>query len=146
MVDVSVPQVVEQLFVVPKTSSQTESCSVPWSRFLAVPVPRMIEQFVEVPKVVSQDRIQQRTLEQISDTPDLQVVEELVDLHPFPQDGVQHRFAELIFETLAVSLAEVFTHFSQERAPQRHVKQIIETGPCISLTQEIKEVPKFKRE
>ena len=83
VVDVSVPQVVEQLFVVPKISNQTESCSVPWNRFLAVPVPRMIEQFVEVPKTVSQDRIQQRTLEQNSDKPVLQVVEELAGLHSF---------------------------------------------------------------
>ena len=82
-VDVSVPQVVEQLFVVTKISCQTESCRVPWSRFLAVPVPRMIEQFVEVPKVVSQDRIQQRTLEQFCDTPVPQVVEELEGLHSF---------------------------------------------------------------
>ena len=69
MVDV----VVEQLFVVPKISSQTESCTVPWNRFLAVPVPRMIEQLVEVAKFVSQDRIQQRNLEQICDTPAPQV-------------------------------------------------------------------------
>ena len=74
VVDVSVPQVVEQLFVVPKISSQTESCSVQWNRFLAVPVPRMIEQFVEVPKFVSQGRIQQRTPKQISDTLVPQVV------------------------------------------------------------------------
>ena len=83
VVDVSVPQVIEQLFVVPKISSQTESCGVPWNRFLAVPVPRMIEQLVEVPKFVSQERIQQRTLEQIFDTPVPQVVEELVGLHSF---------------------------------------------------------------
>ena len=66
VVDVSVSQVVEQLFVVPKISSQTEFCSVLSNRFLAVPVPHMIEQCVEVPKFVSQDRIQHRTLEQIS--------------------------------------------------------------------------------
>ena len=75
MVDVSVPHVVEQLFVAPKIST-----------FLAVPVPRMTEQLVEVPKFVSQDRIQQRTLDKISDTP-VPVVEELVGLHSFPQDG-----------------------------------------------------------
>ena len=84
MVDVSVPQVVEQLFFVPKISSQTGFCSVLSNRFLAVPVPRMIEQFVEVPKTVSQDRIQHRTLEQISDTPVPKVEEELVGLHSFP--------------------------------------------------------------
>ena len=73
VVDVSVPQVVEQLFVVPKTSSQIDSCSVPWNRFLAVLVTRIVEQLVEVPKFVFQDRIQRR-VEQISDTPVPQVV------------------------------------------------------------------------
>ena len=144
VVDVSIPQVVEQLFVVLKISSQTESCTVLSNRFLAVPVPRMIEQFVEMPKVVSQDRIQQRTLEQISDTPVPQVVEELVGLLLFSPDGVQHRSVELIFETLAMSLAEVFTRFSQDRAQQHHVEQIIETASRISLTEEMKEVPKIK--
>ena len=52
MVDVSVSQVVEQLFVVPKISSQTETCIVPWNRFLAVPVTLVVEQLVEVPKFV----------------------------------------------------------------------------------------------
>ena len=79
VVDVSFPQVVEQFFVVPKISCQTESCSAPWNRFLAVLVTLIVEQLVEVPKFVSQDRIQQRTLEQISDTPVPQV-EELVGL------------------------------------------------------------------
>ena len=69
VVDVSVPQVVEQLFVVPKISSQTESCNVRWNTVLAVPVTLVAEQLVEVSKFVFQDRIQQRTLEQISDTP-----------------------------------------------------------------------------
>ena len=36
VVDVSVPQVVEQPFVVPKISSHTEPCSVPWNSFLGV--------------------------------------------------------------------------------------------------------------
>ena len=67
MVDVSVPQVVDQLFVVPKISSQTESCSVPWNRFLAVPATVVVKQLVGVPKFVFQDRMQQRTLERISD-------------------------------------------------------------------------------
>ena len=58
MVDVSVPQVVEQLLVVPKISSQTESCNVRWNRFLPVPVPLIEEHLVEVPKFVSPDRIQ----------------------------------------------------------------------------------------
>ena len=86
VVDVSIPQVVEQLFVVPKISSQTESCSVP--------VTLIAEQLVEVPKFVSQDRIQQRTLQQISDTPVPQVMEKLVEVFTHSShDGLQQRFA-----------------------------------------------------
>ena len=47
VVGVSVPPVVEQLFVVPKILSQTESCSVPWNRFLAVPLTLFVEQLVK---------------------------------------------------------------------------------------------------
>ena len=83
----------------PKISSQTESCSVPGNRFLAVPATLIVEQLVEVPKTVSQDRIQQRTLQQIPDTPGPQVVEELVEVFThFSQDAHQQRFAEQIFE------------------------------------------------
>ena len=74
------PQAVEQLFVVPKISSQTESCNAPWTRFLAVPVTLIEEKLVDVPQIVSTDRIQQRTLEQISDIPVPRVVEELVEV------------------------------------------------------------------
>ena len=48
------------------SQAKTESCSAPWSRFLAALV---VEQLAEVLTNVFQDRIQQRTLEQISDNP-----------------------------------------------------------------------------
>ena len=107
----------------------------------------MKEQLLEVLKFVSQDRIQQRTRERISDTHVPQLVEELVGLHSFPPGwgSTQHRFVELIFETLAISLGEVFTRFFQDRAQQHHVEQNIETASRISVTEEIKEVPKIKR-
>ena len=87
-----------RLFNVPKISSQTESCSVQWTRFLAVPVPRMIEQFVGS----AEDRFSRQN--PAADSP--------TDLWPqfrrkwrnswvfahFSQDGVQQRFAEQIFK------------------------------------------------
>ena len=122
VVDVTVPQVVEQLFVVPKIPSETEFCSAAWNRFLAVPVP-VIEQFVDVSKFVFQDRIQ-RTLEQISDTPVPQVVEELVEVFThFHQDGVQQRFAEQIFEIPAISLDEKIS----EKVANTHVQHVMNT-------------------
>ena len=59
------------------SQAKTESCSAPWSRFLATLI---VEQLVEVPTNVFQDRIQQRTLEQISNNPVPQVVEELAEV------------------------------------------------------------------
>ena len=79
---------------------------MPWNRFLAVPVALIVEQLVEVSKFVSQDRIQQWTLEQISDIRVL--VEELVEVFThFSQDWVQHRCAEQIFEIPAISPTEI---------------------------------------
>ena len=71
------------------SQAKTESCSAPWSRFLATLI---VEQLAAVPTNVLQDRIKQRTLEQISDT-------------PVPQ--------------VEVVLVEVFTHFSTNRVQQR---------------------------
>ena len=64
------------------------------------------EQLAEVPTNVFQDRIQQRTLEQISGTLVPQVVVVLVEVFThFSRDRVQQRSGELIFHTLAISLA-----------------------------------------
>ena len=53
---------------------------------------------------VIQDRIQQRSLEQISDTPVPHVMEELVEVFTvFSQDRDQQRFAEQIFASPAIS-------------------------------------------
>ena len=83
--------------------AKTESCNAPWSRFLATLI---AEQLAEVPTNVFEDRIQQRTLEQISDTPVPQVVVVLVEVFThFSRNRVQQRFGELIFHTLAISLA-----------------------------------------
>ena len=86
------PVLLEGKHGLPKGSSPflTGSCSV-----------LIVEQLVEVPTNVFQDRIQQRTLEQISDTPVPQVVVVLVEVFThFSRDRVQQRFAELIFQIL----------------------------------------------
>ena len=44
---------------------------------LDIPVPEMMKQLIEVTEIISQDRIQQCTLEQISDTSVSQAVKEL---------------------------------------------------------------------
>ena len=49
-------------------------------QILAVPATLLVEQLAEVRKFVSQHRVQQRTLEQISDTPVPHVGEELAAL------------------------------------------------------------------
>ena len=70
IVDVHVPQVVEQTIEAPKMAEQIPD----------VPVREMVEQLVEVPETVSRDGVQQRTVEQIVDAPVLQAVEELAEI------------------------------------------------------------------
>ena len=92
------------LLLCSSSQAKTESCSAPRSRFLATLI---VEQLAEVPTNVFQDRIQQRTLEQIADTPVPQVVVVLVDIFThFSLTGFSSVLAELIFETLAISFAE----------------------------------------
>ena len=76
----------------PRSQAKTESWSVPWNSFLAVPVTLIVEQFGGCADIVFQDRTQQRTLMP-------QVVEELLD----SQDSDQQLFAEQSFENLAVT-------------------------------------------
>ena len=82
----------------------------------------IVEQLVEVPKFVSQDRIQQRTLEQISDIPVPQVLEELVEVFThFSQDGVQQHLAEQIFKIRAISITEKII----EKVVNTHVQHVV---------------------
>ena len=62
----------------------------------------------------------------------------------FSEDLVQQRFAGQIFQS-AISPTEIIKCLSRDRAPQHRVELTFETA-AISLTEEIKEVPTFKRE
>ena len=65
-----------------------------------------LPEMVELSTIISQDRIQQRTLEQIVDTPVPQIVEELAEpSKDVSQDRVQRRFGEQTIEPPAISLA-----------------------------------------
>ena len=89
VVDVSVPQVVRHLFVVPISQAKTESCSKPCNRFLAVPVTLIVEQLVDVPR------------QNLADIPVPQAVKELLEISKVsPWTGFNSVFL------LAVSLAE----------------------------------------
>ena len=82
-----------------------------------VPRAHVVEETVEIPqldvveKIVEtleiKDRIQQRNVEQIIDTPVLPVVEEQAEASKvFSQDRVQQRFGKQTIEPPAISLAE----------------------------------------
>ena len=92
----------------------------------------MVKELMEVPKTISQGRIQQQTLEQIVDTPVLQVVEELAEV--FSQDWVQQLSGEQIIETAALPLAENVVEMAvaqtQEKMQQdgnAHVQHVAST-------------------
>ena len=108
IVDVQVPQDVEQAIAVLKISSSDRNLLGTVERILDVLAPEMIDQLVELLKTVSKNRIRERTVEQIVvDIPVLQVAEELVGVSKvFPKDRIQQRFVEQTNETPDVSLAE----------------------------------------
>ena len=82
---------------------------------------------VEVSKIVSQDRIQQRTAEQITDTPVPQVAEEVIEMfNMFSQDRVQQRMVAQTTETPSTSLdEEIMEHTIEETIdiPVPHVTE-----------------------
>ena len=120
------------------------------NRLLPVPVTAVsLEQLVEVPKFMSQDRIQHRTLEQISDTPVPHVVEELVVVFThFSKDGVSTAyFAEQIFQILRKFTSTRIIMFLPGQGAERHrVEQMYRKLPPSHFIEEIKEVPTFIRE
>ena len=141
--DVSVPQVVELLFVVAKISSQDRTLQ------------RIVEQnscccgdvdrgtVGGCANIVIQDRIQQRSLMQISDVPFPQEEEELVDV--FTDLSHDRDQQCLRSSTSKVPLLHPLRSSFSPRTEQHRVQQVIETAD-ISLIEEIKEVTKFERE
>jgi len=85
VVDVPVPQVVEEVIEVAKvipqervqqrTVEQVVDVPVPQiveeilEQVVDVPVPQVVEEVVEIAKVIPQERVQQRTVEQVVDVP-----------------------------------------------------------------------------
>ena len=101
VVDVRVPQVVEQVLDVPKNSSQDRNLQGTLEQNPDDPVLEMVEQLMNLPKAVSEDGIQRRTAERIAGIPVPQVVEGLVEVSKvFSQDRVQQRFGVQTIETL----------------------------------------------
>ena len=99
-------------------------------------VSQIVGQVTEVPRTVSQDRIQQRTLEQIVDTPVPQVVEELAETSMVcSQDRVQQSSVEQTIETPAISLAEkivevlvIQTQGKTQQSVNTHVQHVVNTA------------------
>ena len=92
--------------------------------------------------LASRDRILQGTVEQISDVPVPQMVEQLVKLpKTVSQDRIQQRTAEQIVDIpvpqVVEELVEVSRVFRQDRIQQRFVEQTDET-PDISLKRSLR--------
>ena len=74
ILDVLVPEMVEQLVKLPKTVSEDRIPQRTAERIVNIPVPQDVEELVEVSRVFPQDRIQQRFGEQTDETPDISLV------------------------------------------------------------------------
>ena len=124
VVDVRVRQAVEQVFEVPKNSSQDRHLQGTVEQTQDDPVLEMVEQLVKLPKTVSEDGIQQRTVECIAENPVPQVVGELVEIFKvFPKDRIQQRFAEQTIDTPGISLAEKIVE-----GPVTQTQQVVNTS------------------
>ena len=94
-----------------------------------------------MPKFVSQDRIQQGTLEQISDIPVPQGSGGARrGLHSFLAGWGSTAFCGADFQEIPQFHPLRSSNFSQDKAEQHRVEQMFETA-AISLTEEIREVP-----
>ena len=102
-----------------------------------IPQLDVVEKIVETPEIQTghgtQDRIQQRNVEQIVDTPVLPVVEQLAEASKvFSQDRVQQSSMEQIIENPAFSLAEKIvempvsqTREETQQVANTHVQHVV---------------------
>ena len=144
IVDVQVPQDVEQAIAVLKISSSDHNLLGTVERILDVLAPEMVDQLVELLKTVSKNRIRERTVERIVvDIPVLQVAEELVGVSKeFPKDRIQQCFVEQTNDTPDVSLAEKVVEMAviqTQQAVNTHVQHVanavdVEKPEIIKLT------------
>ena len=108
------------------------------------PVPQVTEEIIEMFNVLSQDRVQQRNVEQITETPAVSLAEEIVEA---PKAQTQEkRIHERIVEKPDVPVPrvtektiEVVKFSPQERVQNRTVRQIIDVS-ILRVMEEILEV------
>ena len=131
IVDVQVPQDVEQAIEVLKISSQDRDLHGTVEQIPDVPVPEMVEQLVKLPETVSDDRIQQRTaehiavipVEQINETPDVSLAEKVFE-RPVTQtqQGV-NTHAQHIVNTVEVERPKIIKQTGQKTIIQDKINQ-----------------------
>ena len=131
ILDVFVPEMVEQLVKLPKTVSEDGIQQRTAERIADIPVPQTVEELVEVCRVFPQDRSHQCFVEQTDETPDISFAEKIVERPVTQTQGktqqvvntrVQHvvnaektikipqlKFADLVVDVLAVLVVQV-TH------------------------------------
>ena len=95
-------------------------------------VPEMMNQSIEVTKIISQNRIQQHTLEQISDTSVSQVVRELNEpCRVLSRDRLQRQF-----DTVIVGMNQEVTdktrNAGSERSRNQSLMEMMSIGDCDS--------------
>ena len=129
ILDVFVPEMVEQLVKLPKTVSEDGIQQRTAGRIADIPVPQTVEELVEVCRVFPQDKGHQCFVEQTDEIPDISFAEKIVErpvaqtqgktqqvVNTRVQDVVnaektteipQLKFADLVVDVLAVSVVQV---------------------------------------
>ena len=94
--------------VVKQRQAPQETVEVPQAQYTDRIIDVLVTAQCRAPKIVSQDRIPQRIVEQITDTPVPQVTEELVE-------AFSEQFVDIPVPQVAEKVIEVFNVFSQSR-------------------------------
>ena len=97
--------------VVKQRQAPQETVEVPQAQYTDRIIDVLVTAQCRAPKIVSQDRIPQRIVEQITDTPVPQVTEELVE-------AFSEQFVDIPVPQVAEKVIEVFNVFSQSRFSQ----------------------------
>ena len=132
ILDVLVPDMVEQLVKLPKTVSENRIQELTVEHIVVdIPVQQVAEELVEVSKVFPMDRIQQRFVEQTNETLDVSLAEKVCERPVTQTQQVVNTSVQHVFNTV-----EAEKHINQVT---RHIE--IPMLQIIKKTVEVPEVP-----
>ena len=140
ILDVPVPETVEQLVKLPKTVTEDGIQQRIVERIAEIPVSQVAEELADASKVFPKDRIQQRIAVQTIDTTGIFLAEKIVE---GPVTQTQGKTQQVVNTSVQhdVNTLEVEKNIIQEKI--NHVTRHVET-PLLQIVKKIFEVPELQ--